>query len=186
MGVKTDNKTQPFLMGFTLLELLIVIGIISVLAAALFIALNPAQRFQDSRNARRWTDVKALISAIKIDQVDNQGVYFSSLANSAVAGTTYQISNSMGTGPLTPLVNCNLNCPAVTGVANCLNFNSTNTDDLIDEGDIASIPYAPATNTVTWSGNYTGYYITKSSVATGSSITIGSCVVEGQAVVMSQ
>ncbi|OGL87529.1 hypothetical protein A3I40_04335 [Candidatus Uhrbacteria bacterium RIFCSPLOWO2_02_FULL_48_12] len=179
------NKKQ-IRYGFTLLELLIVIGIISVLAAALFIALNPAQRFQDSRNARRWSDVRALMSAIKIDQVDNQGVYFSALATSAVAGTTYQISNNPGFGPLTPIVTCNTNCPAVTGAATCLNFNSTNTDDLIDEGDIASIPYAPPTNTVTWSGLYTGYYITKSSVATGSSTTIGSCVVEGTPVTISQ
>ena len=36
-----------------MIELLIVITIIVILAAAVFVALNPAKRFADARNARR-------------------------------------------------------------------------------------------------------------------------------------
>jgi prepilin-type N-terminal cleavage/methylation domain-containing protein len=59
--------------GFTLIELLLVIGIISVLAVVVFVALNPAQRFKDARDARRATDVESLLSAIHQSVVDSKG-----------------------------------------------------------------------------------------------------------------
>ncbi|EKD47532.1 MAG: hypothetical protein ACD_66C00019G0006, partial [uncultured bacterium] len=40
--------------GFTLIELLIVIAIIAILAAAIFVALDPVTRFQEARDARRY------------------------------------------------------------------------------------------------------------------------------------
>ena len=46
--------------GFTLIELLIVIAIIAILAASLFVALNPAKRFQDARDAKRNQDVESV------------------------------------------------------------------------------------------------------------------------------
>ena len=61
MGVV--KKIRSRLQGFTLIELLIVIGIIAVLAAATFVALNPLTRFQDARDARRRTDISAVLSA---------------------------------------------------------------------------------------------------------------------------
>lgn len=59
--------------GFTLIELLLVIGIIAVLAVVVFVALNPAQRFKDARDARRATDVETLLSAVHSSIVDNKG-----------------------------------------------------------------------------------------------------------------
>lgn len=59
--------------GFTLIELLLVIAIISILAVVVFVALNPAQRFKDSRDARRTTDVDTILSAIHSSIVDNKG-----------------------------------------------------------------------------------------------------------------
>jgi len=46
--------------GFTLIELLIVIAIIGILAAALLVALNPAQRIAASQNARVKSDIASL------------------------------------------------------------------------------------------------------------------------------
>lgn len=60
--------------GFTLIELLIVISIISILAVVVFVALNPAQRFKDARDARRVTDVDTILSAIHTYIVDNKGL----------------------------------------------------------------------------------------------------------------
>lgn len=59
--------------GFTLIELLIVIAIISALAVGVFVALNPAQRLKDSRDARRTTDVDTILSAIHTYIVDSKG-----------------------------------------------------------------------------------------------------------------
>lgn len=59
--------------GFTLIELLLVIAVISALAVTVFVALNPAQRLKDSRDARRQTDVETILSAIHTYIVDNKG-----------------------------------------------------------------------------------------------------------------
>lgn len=59
--------------GFTLIELLIVIAIIAALAVVVFVALNPAQRLQDSRDARRTADVDTILTAIHTAIVDNKG-----------------------------------------------------------------------------------------------------------------
>jgi len=60
--------------GFTLIELLVVIAIIAILAVVVFVALNPAGRFADARNARRWSDVNSMLTAIHESIVDTGGV----------------------------------------------------------------------------------------------------------------
>ncbi len=66
--------------GFTLIELLLVIGIIAVLAVVVFVALNPAQRFKDARDARRVTDMETILSAIHTSIVDSKGALPSGLS----------------------------------------------------------------------------------------------------------
>ena len=61
--------------GFTLIELLVVITIISALAVVVFVALNPAGRLQQSRDAKRATDVESLLTAVHEYIVDNAGDY---------------------------------------------------------------------------------------------------------------
>lgn len=52
--------------GFTLIELLLVIAIIAILATIVFVALNPTRRFQQSRDARRATDIETILTAIHL------------------------------------------------------------------------------------------------------------------------
>ena len=59
--------------GFTLIELLIVVAIISVLAVTVFVALNPAKRLKDAKDARRSTDIGSILTAIHEYIVDNKG-----------------------------------------------------------------------------------------------------------------
>lgn len=59
--------------GFTLIELLVVIVIIAILAVSVFVALDPATRFADARNSRRWSDVNSYLTAVHEYIVDNEG-----------------------------------------------------------------------------------------------------------------
>jgi len=50
--------------GFTLVEVLVVIGILAVLLAITLVAINPGQHFIDSRNTQRSANVGAILDAI--------------------------------------------------------------------------------------------------------------------------
>jgi len=58
--------------GYTLIELLIVISIIAVIASVIFVLLDPIERFRDTRNSRRQMDVNNIAEAIEMYRFDNQ------------------------------------------------------------------------------------------------------------------
>jgi len=60
--------------GFTLIEVLLVIAIIAVLAAIVLIAINPPRSIAQSNNARRWSNVNAIINGIHQYAIDNNGI----------------------------------------------------------------------------------------------------------------
>ena len=70
--------------GFTLIELLIVVAIIAALAISVFVALNPAQRLKDAKDARRTSDVDTILTAIHASIVDSKGTLPTGLTTSMV------------------------------------------------------------------------------------------------------
>lgn len=50
--------------GFTLLELLIAIGVMAILAGLVLVAVNPAQQFGKANDAERKSEAKAVLSAM--------------------------------------------------------------------------------------------------------------------------
>lgn len=61
--------------GFTLIEILVVIAILGILAVVTLVALNPVKRFQDARNSRRREDVNAVLQAVSVYTIDNDGAF---------------------------------------------------------------------------------------------------------------
>lgn len=58
--------------GFTLVETLIVMTIIAVLFLVVIFALDPAYRFAEARNAKRWSHVSSLSNAMYTYIVDTK------------------------------------------------------------------------------------------------------------------
>ena len=62
--------------SFTLIELLIVIGILAVLVAAIVVVLNPAQLLAQARDGKRQQDLSALNQALNTITALDQSVSF--------------------------------------------------------------------------------------------------------------
>ncbi len=67
--------------GFTLIEILIVIGIIGILAGIVLVAINPARQFKQANNAQRESNVAAILNAIGQYTIDNKGAYPDEIQN---------------------------------------------------------------------------------------------------------
>lgn len=67
------NLSKKIKKGFTLIEILLVVAILSILLVVVFAALNPATRLSETRDARRWNDVNQILTAMHEHIVDNDG-----------------------------------------------------------------------------------------------------------------
>lgn len=59
--------------GFTLIELLVVIAIMVILMGIVLVAVNPGRQYQQARDAKRQSDVNAILNALNQFQVDHDG-----------------------------------------------------------------------------------------------------------------
>ena len=161
--------------GFTLIELLIVIAIIGILAAIILVAVDPAKRLAQSRDARRAAEVNAILNAILNYTVDNKG----SLP-SVISGTGAGVVQVIGTGTTTPV--SNTACPNATTGAGTATGVANLTTDLVDTY-IAQLPIDPKGSNNsgdTYSASLTGYYVTRT---TNGRVEVGSCFPEQTATI---
>lgn len=83
--LKSSIFNLKSLNGFTLIELIVSIGIISILAAAVLVTINPLDQFRKANDARRKTDLSQIQKALE--------QYYQDIGNYPKSSTSFQIEN---------------------------------------------------------------------------------------------
>ena len=116
--------------GFTLLEILLVVGIIAILAGIVIIAINPSKQLATVRNAQRKSDIKAVANAITQFYIDH---------------SYYPASTTFSTTSLMTICPTGASSSPAAGF-NCTANNMLNLSELVPTYLVA-IPSDPATTT---------------------------------------
>ena len=137
--------------GFTLLEILLVVGIIAILAGIVILAINPSKQLGDTRNAQRRSDVLSIINAVYQYEIDNNGTAPDTIQES---GNCYDAANMIATSTDT------------TGAGKIDLWTTLASTSAIYLNDIPRDPLWASGATST------GYGIVKASLANGGRITV--------------
>jgi prepilin-type N-terminal cleavage/methylation domain-containing protein len=143
--------------GVTLVEWLIVIAIIAIIAAVAFVAIDPAARFAEARNAQRWTDVSTLMEGVQKAFVDTEAALTNGLQSIDSATETVQVITDGSAG-----ITCGGRCATeMIAASNC-------DADLsgLEGAYIAAVPMDPSS-----SGANSQYYVNYNNGI----FTVGAC-----------
>jgi prepilin-type N-terminal cleavage/methylation domain-containing protein len=97
MSELTPDKTRN--QGFTLLEILLVVGVIAILAGIVIVAINPGRQLATVRNTQRKMNLGEINKALQQYYIDNRSY------PDSVTTTLTEICNT-GTGTTTHSVTC--------------------------------------------------------------------------------
>jgi len=132
--------------GFTLLELLIVIGILAILSTTMILVINPAEMLRKARDSQRIADLSTLKTAI--------GFYITNAFNPSIGSDAYSYS-----------VVANTTCAGRTTTSTALQLvNGTgwipvNFATLSGGSPIGSLPIDPSPTALTPAAGKARYYV---------------------------
>jgi len=81
--------------GFTIIELLVVMGILTILLSITIIAINPAHQFKNANDGKRKSDVNSILNSVSQYIADNDGTI---PTTSGINDTPKEISAPSGAG----------------------------------------------------------------------------------------
>lgn len=87
--------------GFTLVELLVVIGILAVLTAVVLVAVNPVRQFAQARDTQRRADVNTISAAVIAYIADPTNTGTRTLAGLGVTALCTATPHIVGVAPTT-------------------------------------------------------------------------------------
>mgnify|MGYP000341974979 CR=1 FL=1 len=132
----------------------------------LVVAIDPARRLHRANNARRWSDVRAILESVREYQADHDGDTPSSAVALDSTVTNVQMIGEGGVACASVLCS-----GVVIASTNC--FVSGLNDDLREGGYLSTMPYDPKTG----SDAITRYYI---NLDANGFLTVGACDEEGE------
>lgn len=132
--------------GFTLIELIVTMGIVAVLIAIVLVAINPSRQFSQANNTKRQSDVAAILNAVQQYGVANRGTYPAGLTTSpqiieksgGIDLCSALVTTYLAALPVDPLTNNGIS------ISNCAGSYTTNYTILKSATDSRLTVNAPA------------------------------------------
>ena len=145
------------LKGFTLVELIVVIGILAALLAIVLVAINPGRQFAQANNTQRRSDVNAILNGVSQYAADNRGAL-----PTGIDLTPRTICGPTDPDPLST-------CPDATSVDLCAAIVPTYIADFPRDPQNGSMTGTPPCTGAT--DYYTGYTIVRTATANRVTVT---------------
>ena len=91
-------------LGFSLIELIVAIGVAAIISGTLLYFLNPASQFAQARNNQRTSHINIIASAVRSRMTDNHGIFQTNCSSGPLPSTTTQMGSGAGNYNAEPCV----------------------------------------------------------------------------------